>query len=346
MTTLERLIEQPVGARLVDLATPLASKSEDEAGWQRDRATDCVSASEVHRLLQNWLGARRPLLQDKLYGSTFGGSAATRRGSANESFWLQVAAIERGTAMVANDRVWASLTNPGHRATPDGFEHDGDTLRGVEVKDHHDDWVAPSGGIVTPEHYTQMQWGMHVFGLDEWVYVVGFSDADGNPSTRRQHEIEVVPRDDAHILQSVDVVDRFLAWWADGAPEEEISEALLALHRSVVAAKAIVDAADKKLKANRAAFEKQLEIEYPGATKVGWSHTDPETDDKVTVSKGAVTPTVDEVAWRESEPAKYAAYVRGTKALAAALADAKKTYPATKVAAHGLRVYPAKKAKA
>lgn len=346
MTSLERLVEQPLGARLADLATPLASKSEDEPGWRRDRATDCVSASEVHRLLQNWLNARRPLLQDKLYGSTFGGSAATRRGSANESFWIQVAAIERGTAIVANDRVWASLENAGHRATPDGFEHDGETLRGVEVKDHEDDWQEPSGGLVTPEHYTQVQWGMHVFGLDEWLYFVGFSDADGNPSTTREHRWEIVPRNDAHILQCIDVVDRFLAWWADGAPEDEISAELLALHRGVVTSRAALDAADKSAKAARAAFEKQLEIEYPGATKVGWSHTDPETDDKVTVSKGAVTATVDEDAWREAAPAKHAAWVRGTKAIAATLADAKKAYPATKVAAHGLRVYPAKKAKA
>ncbi|MFC7431016.1 MULTISPECIES: YqaJ viral recombinase family protein [unclassified Agrococcus] len=334
MTALERLVEQPLGARLAELATPLASKADDERAWQDARADGGPTSSEIHRIMQS-RAAWRPLLLDKLNGARFKGNAATQAGHRFEPFLIREAAFLRGTAIVGNDHAFASLADPRHIGTPDGFESDGDVLRTLEVKIHEHGWKRPKSGIPA-EHYTQVQDILALFGLDEAVYVVGVLDESGELPIDVDPEIIVIPRDEQRIAEAADARRRWLEWADAGAPEDEISDELREVRTTLLLKDAALKAATDEQKAARAAFEKRVEQEHPGAKSTGWSFGD--DLGTTTLAKPAKRTALDETAWAAADPDEHAEVVALRGRLAALETAARDRFTTTSYASAALRI--------
>lgn len=329
-----------IDLRTVLVATPLSSKAEDEQAWHEDRG-EGVSASNARRACSRaaWEG----LLDEMLNGSTFRGTAATADGHRYEPFILADLAQQRGTTIVENHRVWAQRAERRFMATPDGIEIDGETRRGVEVKTHQHGWLVPPG-VIPVDHYDQMQWGMLVLELDEWVYGWTVLDADGEIPLEAC-PFRVVDRDEERIAELVAGVTAFLDWIDAGAPVDHLSETLAPLRDALVAAKANEEAAVAVAKAARERFEQALRDERPSAFVAGWSHAG---DDglTVTVARPARRVVLDEAAWAAAEPEKHAEWKAQRDAVAETETAARELYPSVKHAAAALRITKPKTTKA
>ena len=181
-----------------------------EIAWM-DGRDEGVTASEVHSIASGSRKTWRRILDDKLNGSTFKGNAATKRGHEREAYILAEARILEGVVTLASSgALFGSHHNALHRATPDGLGiHSQLGEVGAEVKSHHADWTFDG---IPADHFDQMQWGMHVTGLDWWLYA---GEVDGQPGI--QHHW--IARDDKRIAQLTAQADAFIEWRAAGAPE-------------------------------------------------------------------------------------------------------------------------------
>lgn len=141
------------------------ASQDNETEWLDARA-EGVTASEVPKLSPTTWSST---LSEKLNGSTCHGNAHTRRGHDRESEILTDLEWATESKTYPNRHVWAAASNRRHLATPDGFQFLADGgVRGVEVKSHKHGWEMPKR-VIPSEHYDQMQFGMHVLGLDEWL---------------------------------------------------------------------------------------------------------------------------------------------------------------------------------
>lgn len=310
-------------------AVPVAS-SEDEEAWLDARA-EGVTASEVPHLSPS---TRERILDDKLNGSTFRGNAHTRRGHEREPHILADLVWEIGGQIASNSYVWAAEANGRHLATPDGFQVAPDgTVRGVEAKSHEHGWTPPAT-VIPQDHYDQVQWGMHVVGLDEWVYAW---EVMGPGGTYPDHvEYRIVTRDAARIAELVARADDFLAWVDDGAPVDMISDELAIAKARVLATNAAAKTAAAEEKAARAAFEALLTKEYPNAARTGWSHKS--DDGGVTLARPARQIVLDEEAWADAEPAEHARYGDLTETAEQLAASARERFRKTTTSKPALRV--------
>ena len=203
---------------------------EDE--WLEGRAGG-PTASEIHDIANGSIKTWRRILDDKLNGSTFKGNAHTERGHKWEPRLLAEADDLPGVVMVrASHALFGHLEFPKHRATPDAIGMEaGGTVFGVEAKHHDRGWQQAT---IPADHMDQMQWGMHVLGLDLWLYVWGVEGVDGI-------EHRWVHRDDERIAFLVRQAELFIQWRADGAPElddipDEVDEALAEYARGMALA--------------------------------------------------------------------------------------------------------------
>jgi hypothetical protein len=311
-------------------AVPVASQDDEEA-WLDARA-EGVTASEVPRLSP---AAYARMLDDKLNGSTFRGNAHTRRGHERESEILADLTWILTAPVVPNRHVWAAKANPRHLATPDAFAVlPGGVIRGVEVKSHEHGWTPPAAGIPA-DHFDQVQWGMHVTGLDSWIYAWEVMEADGSVPTADPDHM-VIWRDQTRIAELVERADAFLTWVDDGAPVEEISDELAAAKARLMDAKRAADEATAAEKAARAEFERLLRAEYPNAERTGWKHKG--DDGTVTLARGARRTVLDEQAWADADPATYARYGDHVEAAEALAAGAREKYTKTTIAKPALRI--------
>lgn len=322
-----------------DAVTAVRVASQDnEAEWLDARA-EGATASEVPKLSPTTWSS---LLSEKLNGSTFHGNAHTRRGHDREGEILSDLGWATESKIIPNRHVWAANANRRHLATPDGFQILADgQVRGVEVKSHEYCWQPPKR-VIPKDHYDQMQFGMHVLGLDEWLYGWEVMGEGGTaPTADPQHR--VVKRDQARIDELVAAADAFLAWIDAGAPVTEISPELEAAKQTMIAAERDAKAASAASTAARAAFSKLLEAEFPDAMKTGWKHGD---DSSVILARPARKTVVDEAAWAAAEPEGFDEYHRWREAAAATEQAAVKLYPHVTFAKPALRVTLPKVAKA
>lgn len=312
-------------------AEPIASSLDEEA-WLDARA-EGVSASEVSHLSQS---TRERILDDKLNGSTFRGNKHTNRGHERESLILGDVVWQTGRVVEGNSHVWALELNARHLATPDGFALDGDRVAGVEVKSHAYGFKVPAthGGI-PQDHYDQMQWGMHVTGLDEWLYAWEVMAEDGGEPTD-EPVVLTVERDQARIDELVERADEFLAWVDAGAPVETLSDELAELKANLIAADVEAKAAAARQKTARAAFEKQLAEESPAAMRTGWKHAD--DGGTVTLARPARKRVIDIDAWRDGAPATVAAVEDWRKQIEQAEAVALEQFGTVQIAKPALRI--------
>lgn len=314
------------------------ASQDNETEWLDARA-EGVTASEAPKLSPTTFGS---ILAEKLNGSTFRGNAHTERGHKRESEILSDLEWVTESKILPNRHVWASTRNRRHLATPDGFQILADgRVRGVEVKNHKHGWEMPKR-VIPADHYDQMQFGMHVLDLDEWLYGWEVMGEGGTPPTE-DPQYRVVERDQARIDELVAAADAFLDWIDNGAPVEEISPELEAAKVSMIAAERAAKAADAAKAAARAEFTALLEAEFPDAMKTGWKHGD---DSTVILARPARKTVVDEAAWAAAEPETFDEYHRWRKATEATEEAAVKLYPHVTFAKPALRITLPKAAKA
>ncbi len=306
------------------------ASQDNEIEWLDARA-EGVTASEVPHISPT---TRSRILSDKLNGSMFKGTAHTRRGHTREEEILIDLEWVTESKVLPNRHVWASNRNRRHLATPDGFQIlPGGRIRGVEVKSHKHGWTPPAS-VIPSAHYDQMQFGMHVLGLEEWLYgweVMGPHDA---PPTE-DPQVRVVKRDQARIDELVAAADDFLAWMDAGAPVEQISPDLEAAKVTMIAAERAAKAAEQAKAAARAEFSALLEAEFPDAFATGWKHGD---DATVVVARPARRVGIHEDAWAAVEPQAHAEYAAARDAVKATEEIAKGLYPAVSYAKAAMRV--------
>lgn len=298
-----------------------------ELVWM-DARDEGVTASEIHDIAAGSRKTWRRILDAKLNGSTFKGNAATKRGHERESYILAEARILEGVVTLASSgALFGSHHNALHRATPDGLGiHAQLGEFGAEVKSHHADWTFDD---IPADHFDQMQWGMHVTGLDWWLYAW---EVDGQPGI--QHHW--VARDDKRITQLIAQADAFIEWRAAGAPEiddipDDVDDALADYARGLA-----LEAEGKRLKAAaRSAIDEfaAAQTSAPGdPLRRNGSRAqlffEPKPD----------TLTLDEDAWAAAEPGTYAEWVAARAAAAAQEAAALALYTRAKPTAPTFRV--------
>lgn len=326
-----KLIEDAVSAVRI-------ASQDNEVEWLDARA-EGVTASEAPKLSPTTWSST---LSDKLNGSTFRGNAHTERGHDRESEILADLEWATESKIYPNRHVWAAASNRRHLATPDGFQILADgSIRGAEVKSHKHGWKMPKR-VVPADHYDQMQFGMHVLALDEWLYGWEVMGPDGSAPTE-DPQFRIVKRDQGRIDELVAAADAFLDWIDNGAPVEEISPELEAAKVSMIAAERAAKVAETAKAATRAEFTALLEAEFPDAMKTGWKHGD---DSTVILARPARRISIDESDWAAAEPLAFADYDAYRSAVKATEEVAQKLYPKVTYAKPGLRVTLPKAAKA
>lgn len=316
---------------IAEAVTAVRVASQDNETEWLDARAEGATASEVPKLSPaTWSG----ILAEKLNGSTFGGTAHTRRGHDREPEILTDLEWVTESKIIPNRHVWASNRNRRHLATPDGFQILADgRVRGVEVKSHEHGWKMPKR-VIPSDHYDQMQFGMAVLGLDEWLYgweIMG----EGGATPAEDPQYRVVERDQGRIDELMAAADAFLAWIDAGAPVEEISAELEAAKVTMIAAERVAKAAEAAKAAARAEFSKLLEAEFPDATKTGWKHGD---DSTVILARPARKVTIDETAWAAAEPTGFAEFDATRSAVNETEESALKLYPRVTFAKPALRI--------
>tara|TARA_R100000365_G_C2738880_1_gene67776 strand:+ start:273 stop:1271 length:999 start_codon:yes stop_codon:yes gene_type:complete len=267
-----------------------------EAEWLAGRA-EGVTGSEVHHIANGGMGTWHRILQDKLNGARFSGSVATRAGHAAEPRILDAAARVTGVAELLPTPMLL-LAKPGaelHRVTPDGLGvHEVFGAFGVEVKHHMAGW----GGFgVPPEHMSQCQWGLHVAGLDWWLYV---TDVEGEQGVWW----EWIPRDNRVIERLSVEADRFIAWRESGAP---MLDDLPAEVDDAIAARVLAQRYERRARELRAESDPVIAA-FVDASRVG------DQTVRAVGSRGQLAATVklteelDEVSWAARAPKAYQAW--------------------------------------
>lgn len=178
--------------------------------WQEGRS-EGPTASEIHRIVTTSRKGWKKILEEKLNGSTFTGTEDTRRGHEDEDRIVRACNDIEGVVTVGGSHaLYGNREQRLHRATPDGFGLDvAGTMFGIEVKSHNEKWTSTD---IPAEHFDQMQFGMHVLGLDLWLYAWA---VEGTPGIQHRW----VHRDDGRIEFLVREANKFIEWRAAGAPE-------------------------------------------------------------------------------------------------------------------------------
>lgn len=289
------------------------SAETDRDTWMEERGRR-VTASEVHAIAVGGRSTWLRLLDNKLNGETFKGTASTARGRRREAFLIDFAKTFVDPSIEENAVLFVHPENGRIGATPDGI---GERI-GVEVKSLDfgaDPFEVPA------EHYDQMQLGLYVTGRERWLYVREVMGEDGEP-TLDDPAWQWIERDETRIAQLVSEAEKFLAWWDAGAPvsddlDPELDDALAAwadARRRKQSAEADEKAADAIIRRHIAAM--------PGSDKPGvYKAAGRAAQFVYTVTE---KPVLDVEKWAEAEPVSHAAWEalaeRATAAATAATA--------------------------
>ncbi|QLD10921.1 hypothetical protein [Microbacterium oleivorans] len=293
----------------------------DRELWLAERG-EGVTASNAWRIARAGLKARRTIAEEKMNGSRFRGTAATRAGSAREAALLDEAA-ERLQSVVANDALWAAADNDLHRATPDGFGWDGDgRLAVVEVKSHEHGWEHDGIPI---EHYAQLQFQIRVMGADFGLYGFEVRDEDDQPPTDGATWI-VVERDEEMIAWLTERADDFIAWRDAGCPDvDDLPDEVAAALEEWVPRKLVLTVAVDAEKTANAALKKAI-AKLPHAARFGAVGMGKSGGFQLSVSESVA---IDEAAWAAADPDGHARAEQLRVDLAFAEAAAKRKHPKT-----------------
>ena len=290
--------------------------------WMLERG-EGVTASEVWDIARGGIKTWRRILEQKMNGSTFRGTKATKAGSAREAALLDEAA-DQLHHVTPNAALWAAASNDLHRATPDGIGRNSDgSLVAVEVKSHEHGYE--DNGIPA-DHLAQLQWQMHVLGAVSGLYGYEIRDEDDMPPADGATWIDI-PRDDDMIAYLIMRADQFLAWRDAGCPDvDDLPEDVRVALDAWAPLKAQLDkvAADEKKAAD--ALKKAIRSSIPHAERFGAVAMGEHGGYQLGVTE---TVGIDEAAWEEDNPVTFAVVRKMREHTAAVEASAKRMYPKT-----------------
>jgi hypothetical protein len=296
---------------------------EDE--WQDGRAGG-PTASKIHDIAFGSRKTWRRILDEMLNGSTFKGNEHTRRGHEWEPRIIAELSDLPGVVTVTpSSALYGNLENPKHRATPDALGLDaGGTQFGVEVKHHASNWTSTT---IPVAHMDQMLWGMHVLGLDLWLYAWAVDGEDGI-----QHRWVV--RDDDRIAFLVKQANTFIEWRAAGAPElddipDEVDDALTDYARGL----ALTSEGDALKKSARKVID-----EYATTAAVEGEPLRAGGSRAALFFQPKTVQVLDEDAWAAAEPETYAEFASMRERVKATEIAAAQLYTKTKTTAPTFRV--------
>lgn len=290
--------------------------------WMAERG-EGVTASEAWRIARGGLKARRQIVSDRMNGSTFRGTAATRAGHAREAALLDEAA-DILAVVEPNRALWGAQDNDLHRATPDalGWDHDGDLVV-VEVKSHQHGWEHDT---IPLEHRAQLQWQIRVMGAKSALYGFEVRDEDDQPPVGGATWIPV-ERDEEMIAWLTDRADAFLAWREDGCPDvDDLPDPVAEANAAWAPVKRELDEVAKREAAANAALKKAIAEHVPHAGRFGAVGTTTEGGFQQTVTEVV---SIDEATWQFVNPTQYERAQQLRVELAFLEAEAKRTYPKT-----------------
>lgn len=266
--------------------------------WMAERG-EGVTASEAWEIARGGIKTWRRILEQKMNGSTFRGSAATRAGSSREAALIAEAA-ERLVECEPNAALWAAFDNDRHRATPDatGLDADGEPVV-VEVKSHEYGWKHDT---IPADHLAQLQWQMRVLGATVGLYGFEVRDEDDQPPIDGA-QWRWVPRDEEMIAWLAERADAFIAWREAGCPDVmPLPTDVEAARAAWVPLKRAADAAAAAEKTANAALKKAIEGQ-PFARRFGHVGIGDGGGYQLTVTE---TTSIDEEAMKTASPEAWA----------------------------------------
>lgn len=127
--------------------------------------------------------------------------------------------------------------------------------------------------VILGDYYDQMQFGMYVFGFDEWFYgweVMG----EGGMLLIEDLQYWIVECDQICIVEFVVVVDVFFDWIDNGVFVEEISFELEVVKVLMIVVECVVKVVDVVKVVVWVEFMVFFEVEFFDVMKIGWKYGD------------------------------------------------------------------------
>lgn len=312
------IAELPITARLV------VPEDAPRTVWMLERG-EGVTASEVWAIATGGIKTWRRILEQKMNGSTFAGTKATRAGSAREAALVDEAWHETGDLdyVVANGGLWAAAENDRHRATPDGIGLLAGGLAVVEVKSHEHGY---KGDAFPKDHRAQLVWQRYVLGAEFGLYGAEVRDEDDMPPVGGAAWQFVDDPDDELLAFLIYRADQFLAWRDAGCPDvDDLPAEVAEAQKTWAPLKRALDAAVAAEKTANDAVKKAIAT-LPHAARFGAVGM---TEDGGFQSIITESTSIDEARWKAAEPATHAHAEMLRVELAMIEAAAKRDYPKT-----------------
>lgn len=317
------MIELPKGVIAVADGAP-------EEEWLEGREAG-PTASRIWAIARGSRKRWRSILDEMLNGSTFRGNAFTERGHEAEAEILaEILKLEHVETAALSSALIANVDELRHLATPDGFGRGSFGPFGLELKWHDAKWIADRDARIPADHLAQCDFGMHVTGLDLWLYAYAI---EGVPGIFHQW----ITRDQDRIGFLVRQADDFIAWRAAGAPEIDDLPDYVDEDLATYAEGMRLETIGKKMK----------EGARPGIESWARGHAAAGDPLRKSGSRAGVfyepkpdTTELDEEAWQAAEPETHAEWRETVARADAQRAAAAKLYTKPKPVAATFRVTP------
>ncbi|PRB14492.1 hypothetical protein [Microbacterium sp. MYb62] len=302
------------------------------AVWMLERGQG-PTASEIWAIARGGIKTWRRILEQKMNGSTFGGTKATRAGSAREAALIEEA-DDFLDEVTPNSALWASLQNERIRATPDATGRLRGKLCVVEVKSHEHGY---KGDPFPMDHRAQLVLQRFVLGAELALYGAEVRDEDDMPPMGGA-EWQFLPDDEEHrelLAFLLYRAEQFLAWWDAGCPDvDDLHPDVQKALDEWAPAKRALDEAAAAEKTASAALREAIAGNYPHAARFGAIAMGEAGGFQLIPSS---TVSIDEARWKTEAPETHAEAQRLRTELAVLEATAKKHYPKTTPKAPSLR---------
>lgn len=289
--------------------------------WMLERG-EGVTASEVWTIARGGIKTWRRILEQKMNGSTFGGTKSTKAGSAREAALIDEAKDELDW-VEANNGLWAAAENDRHRATPDGIGFLSGGLCTVEVKSHEHGY---KGDAFPMDHKAQTVWQRYVLGGEFALYGSEIRDEDDMPPLDGAAWQFVDDPDDELLAFLIYRADQFLAWRDAGCPDfDDLPAEVIEAQAKWAPLKRALDAAAVAEKEANDAVKKAI-AKLPHAERFG---TVGMTEHGGFQSIVTESTSIDEAAWKTKAPGTHGHAEMLRVELALLEASAKQQYPKT-----------------
>ncbi|KAB1867309.1 hypothetical protein [Microbacterium algeriense] len=309
------IAELPITAKLI------VPEDAPRTVWMLERG-EGVTASEVWAIARGGIKTWRRILEQKMNGSAFGGTKATKAGSAREAALL-ADAIDEIDWVEPNTGLWAAAENDRHRATPDGLGLLAGGLCTVEVKSHEHGY---KGDAFPMDHKAQTVWQRYVLGAEFALYGAEIRDEDDMPPADGADWQFVDDPDDELLAFLIYRADKFLAWRDAGCPDfDDLPAEVAEAQAKWAPLKRQLDAAAAAEKEASDAVKNAI-AKLPHAGRFGVVGMTEEGGFQSIVTEST---SINEAAWRAADPVAHGRAEMLRVELALLEASAKQTFPKT-----------------